>query len=52
VPKSKGGGDYFENYQLLCSSCNRTKGARPMEYLNNKIKMRQRLLDEKYTFGE
>lgn len=33
IPKSKGGQDYIENYQLLCASCNRTKGNRPMEYL-------------------
>ncbi|MFT4968057.1 MAG: DNA modification methylase, partial [Candidatus Deianiraeaceae bacterium] len=33
IPKAKGGGDYYENYQLLCSNCNRVKGARPMEYL-------------------
>jgi site-specific DNA-methyltransferase (adenine-specific) len=33
IPKSKGGGDYYENYQLLCGSCNRIKGDRPMEYL-------------------
>jgi len=23
IPKAKGGGDYYENYQLLCGSCNR-----------------------------
>ena len=38
IPKSKGGGDYFENYQLLCGNCNKTKGNRPMEYLRTKIK--------------
>ena len=37
VPKSKGGGDYFENYQLLCGNCNRVKGDRPMEFLRVKI---------------
>ena len=36
IPKSKGGGDYYENYQLLCSACNRMKGDRPMEYLRMK----------------
>lgn len=35
-PKSKGGGDYYDNYQLLCGHCNRTKGNRPMEYLIQK----------------
>ncbi|MDR0926134.1 MAG: HNH endonuclease [Ignavibacteria bacterium] len=40
IPKAKGGGDYYENYQLLCGSCNRIKGSRPMEYLLEKIKRR------------
>ncbi len=37
IPRSKGGGDYYENYQLLCGHCNRTKGNRTMEYLNAKL---------------
>ena len=37
VPKSKGGGDYRENFQLLCGNCNRIKGDRPMEYLYSKL---------------
>ena len=52
VPKAKGGGDYMENYQLLCSSCNRIKGARPMEYLRMKIKRRSETLNLEITFGE
>ena len=52
VPKAKGGGDYMENYQLLCGNCNRTKGARPMEYLREKIKVRLSLIKNKVTFGE
>ena len=52
IPKVKGGGDYYENYQLLCSSCNRIKGDRPMEYLRLKIETRKKLLKEKITFGE
>ena len=52
VPKSKGGGDYYENYQLLCGNCNRTKGDRPMDYLRAKIKKRQELLDEYLAFGK
>ena len=52
VPKSKGGGDYYENYQLLCSSCNRIKGDRPMEYLRLKIETRERMMKTKIFFGE
>ncbi len=51
IPKSKGGGDYYNNYQLLCGNCNRTKGNRPMEYLNMKIKARDELMKNKITFG-
>ncbi len=43
VPKSKGGGDYVKNYQLLCGNCNKTKGNRPMEYLMTKIKARDKV---------
>ena len=35
---SKGGGDHESNLQLLCSSCNRIKGDRPMEYLLSELK--------------
>jgi site-specific DNA-methyltransferase (adenine-specific) len=52
IPKSKGGGDYYENYQLLCSSCNKIKGNRPMEYLRLKIATRERMLKDKIEFGE
>ena len=51
IPKSKGGGDYFENYQLLCASCNKIKGARPMEYLRSKIKTREKYI-QKIQFGD
>ena len=37
VPRSKNGADCYENYQLLCGSCNSIKGDRPMAYLTNKI---------------
>jgi site-specific DNA-methyltransferase (adenine-specific) len=52
IPKSKGGGDYYENYQLLCGSCNRIKGDRPMEYLRMKIETRERMMKSKIFFGE
>lgn len=50
IPKSKGGGDYYTNYQLLCPSCNRIKGNRPMEYLITKNKKREELLRHKLSF--
>ncbi|MCL2004619.1 MAG: HNH endonuclease [Planctomycetaceae bacterium] len=52
IPKSKGGGDYYENYQLLCGNCNRIKGDRPMEYLRLKIETRERMMKNKIVFGE
>lgn len=52
VPKAKGGGDFMENYQLLCGSCNKIKGARPMEYLRIKIKTREAEIAKRITFGE
>ena len=52
LPKSKGGSDTKENYQLLCGNCNRIKGDRPMEYLRTKIKLRDELLSQQITFGD
>jgi site-specific DNA-methyltransferase (adenine-specific) len=52
IPKSKGGGDYYENYQLLCSACNKMKGYRPMEYLRMKRNKEEELLKDKIIFGE
>ena len=52
ISKAKGGGDYYENYQLLCGSCNRIKGDRPMEYLRIKIKTREEMIENKIIFGE
>ena len=52
IPKARGGGDYYENYQLLCGSCNRIKGARPMEYVRMKIEMRERMMKTQIFFGE
>ena len=52
IPQAKGGGHYYENYQLLCGSCNNIKGDRPMEYLRLKIETRERLMKDKIIFGE
>jgi site-specific DNA-methyltransferase (adenine-specific) len=52
IPKSKGGGDYYENYQLLCGACNRMKGDRPTEYLRMKKSKEEELLKDKIIFGE
>jgi len=52
LPKAKGGGDYYENYQLLCANCNRIKGDRPMEYLRMKIDTRAQMLKTEVIFGE
>jgi site-specific DNA-methyltransferase (adenine-specific) len=52
IPKAKGGGDYYENYQLLCGSCNKIKGDRPMEYLRMKIETRERMMKTQIFFGE
>ena len=52
VPKAKGGGSYYENYQLLCSACNKKKGDRPMEYLRMRRDKEEELLKNKIIFGE
>ena len=51
IPRSKGGGDYRDNYQLLCGNCNRIKGNRPMEFLNLIVANRQRHISHRVTFG-
>lgn len=40
IARAKGGTDHIENLQLLCSSCNRIKGDRGMEYLKLKLQLR------------
>jgi len=52
IPKSKGGGNYYENYQLLCSACNRKKGDRPMEFLRFAIERNEEFTKNKIIFGE
>ena len=38
VSQSKGGGDHFENLQLLCGACNSIKGDRGQSFLITKLK--------------
>jgi site-specific DNA-methyltransferase (adenine-specific) len=52
IPKSKGGGNYYENYQLLCGACNKMKAANTMESLREKIAARKKLIDNKVFFGK
>ena len=52
IPKSKGGGDYYENYQLLCSHCNKLKGDRTMEYVRLIVKTRTEMLEKQIIFGK
>ncbi|MCL2745116.1 MAG: HNH endonuclease [Planctomycetaceae bacterium] len=51
-PSSKGSGDYYENYQLLCPSCNSIKGNRTMEYVRMKLAAAEALMKNKIIFGE
>lgn len=51
IPKSKGGGNYYENYQLLCGHCNKVKGNKPMDYLRMKMKKMEDLRVNKIGFG-
>ena len=50
--QQQSGGDNYENYQLLCSNCNRMKSDNPMESLRLKIKIRSHLLNRKIIFGK
>ena len=43
IPKDVGGGNYIENYQLLCSHCNRTKHNKPMAFLLQRIDLIRKL---------
>jgi len=52
ISRKKGGGDYFENYQLLCGNCNQIKYIYPMAYLRMKIDAREKVLKEEIIFGE
>ncbi len=46
IPKAHGGGDYIENYQLLCRTCNVTKGDRPMKFLLQRVDRIRKLREE------
>ncbi|GHT54043.1 hypothetical protein AGMMS49982_18100 [Bacteroidia bacterium] len=52
IPKSKGGGSYYENYQLLCGACNKKKSDKPMEYLRAYIDSEEEFSKNKIIFGE
>ena len=52
IPKSKGGPDTYENYQLLCGSCNQIKGNRPMAYLKMRIDQINDSMNFRVSFGE
>ena len=39
IARRRGGTDHLDNLQLLCSSCNRIKGDRGMEYLRLKLQL-------------
>ena len=39
ISRKKGGTDHLENLQLLCSSCNRRKGDRGMDYLQSRLQL-------------
>ena len=52
IPKDKGGSDTEGNYQLLCPSCNRIKGNRPMEYLKKRLAQIDKLLATQITFDK
>lgn len=39
IAVAKGETDHLSNLQLLCGHCNRTKGARGMEYLRAKLQL-------------
>ena len=47
VPRSKDGTDHIENLQLLCSSCNSIKYNNSQEYLYERLKARDRELEER-----
>ena len=50
IPRSKNGADTYENFQLLCGSCNRIKGDRPMEYLMMRIEQINSAMKYKVSF--
>ena len=43
IPRKHGGGDYLENYQLLCSHCNKIKGDKPMALFLQRLDLTRKL---------
>ena len=43
IPRAHGGGDYLENYQLLCSHCNKIKGDKPMALFLQRLDLTRKL---------
>ena len=50
IPRSKNGGEFLENLQLLCGSCNKIKGDRPIAYLIMRIEKMNKIMKFKVSF--
>ena len=53
IPRSSGGPDALDNYQLMCSPCNRSKGSLPMdEFIKKREEQKFNLLHRKVVNGQ